>query len=230
VWPDPARYPDLRAICLFGSAARDESAADSDVDVLVVMADSSDALGLRRQLRSMKEDVNHSSQICLMTEERLRRNFADRTVFAAHLAREGRVVDDHDGVIEELLADFPVDAPVQETAGRLNSQLDVYEDLVWCGGYYLFCLADLYAWSRSGAMLALARAGEFEFDRDRVFARLGSVHPDLRAAAEVTRRLRPFWERVNRHGTAALPFSPVGSDREAKEAREACRAILEKSL
>jgi predicted nucleotidyltransferase len=229
-WPGIAEHPEVRAVCLFGSAAREEEGADSDLDVLVVVADSPDRLALRRQARSIRDSVGDSAQVCLLTEGRLRENFANRTVFAAHLAREGRVVADRDGVLTGLLEEHPKDTPVRETATRLSSQLQVYSDLSWCGGHYLFCLADLYAWSRSGAMLALARKGEFEFDRERVFDRLAAAYPDLRSATAAAKRLRPFWERVNRHGTRPLPFPAVGSDRPAVEAREACRAILEKSL
>lgn len=229
-WPALADHPAIRAVCLFGSEARGERGRDSDVDVLVVMGDTADRLALRRQARAIRASVHRSTQACLLTEDRLRENFADRTVFAAHLAREGKVLADRDGVLTRLLEEYPRDEPVWESAARLVSQLRIYSDLSWCGGHYLFCLADLYAWGRSGAMLALARRGEFEFDRDRVFACFAAAYPELRDESEIIARLRPFWERVNRHGTRALPFPPTGSNREAAKARDACGAILEKGL
>lgn len=178
----------------------------------------------------MKEEVSSSAQLCVMTEERLAHHFSNRTVFASHLAREGQVVTDPERLMSTLFEAFPAGAPVLETAAGLQSRLQAYSDLSWCGGYYLFCFSDLYALSRSGAMLALARAGEFEFGRAKVFDRLARLHPDLEEEIETTRGLRPFWERVNRGAEIPLPFVPTGSHREAEEARDACRAILAKSL
>jgi predicted nucleotidyltransferase len=219
---------DVRAICLFGSAAREQADDQSDIDVLVVVPDTVDASKMRERVRLIQTDDR--AQVRLMTEGRLRDAFTGGTVFAAHLAHEGQVVVDRDGALTALLESHPKDAPVRETAKNLASQLQAYDDLRWCGGYYLFCLSDLYAWGRSGSMLAVTRAGEFEFDRENVFTRLVVVHPDLAAPAQVIRRLRPFWETVNGRRHSSLPFPPVGAHAQAIEARDACRAILAKSL
>jgi predicted nucleotidyltransferase len=230
LWPALEDFPVVESVCLFGSAAREEERGDSDIDVLVVLSDSEDLLGLRREAKAIRAAVDEKTQICLLAERRLRENFEERTVFAAHLAREGRIVADRKGALTRLFEDFPEDQPVRESAQRLKAQLEVYSDLSWCGGHYLFCLADLYAWSRSGAMLVLARKGVFEFNRDRVFDRLSMDFPDLKEAAMVAKRLRPFWEKVNRTGSPNLPFPDTGSDREVLAAREACVAILDKGL
>lgn len=222
-------HPGVRAVCLFGSSTREDCMPDSDVDVLVVVADAPDAKLLRSQARAIRDELGDTVQVCLLTETSIREGFDNRTVFAAHLARESRIVADPDRFMTELLATHPRDAPVTETSARLRSQLEVYADLSWCGGHYLFCLADLYAWSRSGAMLALARRARFEFDRVRVFERLTAVYPELRDAAEIAIALRPFWERVNRRGTRPFPFPAVDSHRETERARDACREILEAS-
>lgn len=230
LWPVLENFSAIQAVCLFGSAAREEEGDGSDRDVLVVVGDTNDVLKLRRQARAIRNAVDENTQVALLTESRLRDNFGDRTVFAAHLAREGRIVADRDGLLTELIAMHPKDEAVSESSKRMRAQLDVYSDLSWCGGHYLFCLADLYAWSRSGAMLALARRGEFEFDRDRVFDHLAVAFPDLSQAAATARSLRPFWEKVNRPTAKAFPFSPVDSHQEVREARGACKAILEKGL
>lgn len=219
---------EIQAICIFGSAARGEQAADSDVDVLVVVPEKTDVPKVRQRVRGMR--ARSQTQMRLLTSRGLEKEFSKKTVFAAHLAREGQVIVDRDGGVTRLLERHPKNAPVNETAQNLFSRLQAYNDLAWCGGYYLFCLSDLYAWGRSGAMLALARAGEFEFDRERVFDRLTAVHGDLRAPAATIRRLRPFWEVVNRESDSPLPFPAVGSDKETVEARDACREILAKSL
>jgi predicted nucleotidyltransferase len=220
------RDENVRAVCLFGSTARGHRRADSDIDVLVVVPDGTSASEVRDRVRS--SEARQRAQLRLMSEKRLKQAFSQGTVFAAHLAHEGQVVVDRDGALTRLLESHPRDEPVRETAKDLASQLQVYDNLDWCGGYYLFCFADLYAWGRSGAMLAVARAGHFEFDRDLVFDRLHRLFPDLKEAGRHIQRLRPFWAAVNRKRSEPFPFSPVGSDAEAVEARDACRMILEK--
>jgi len=219
--------PSVRAACLFGSAARGDDDSGSDLDLLVVLEDSEDREGLREEAQAIRADLPPRTQLCVLGEKRLQENFAGRTVFAAHLAREGSIVADPDGTLTRLIDDFPRGEPVLESSSRLLAQIELYADLAWCGGYYLFCLADLYAWGRSGAMLAVARSGRFEFGRDRVFDRLGTIRPDLVEAATRIRALRPFWERVHREASSPLPFSPRGSDAQTEAARDACSEILE---
>jgi hypothetical protein len=217
----------VRGVCLFGSAARGDDDSASDLDILVVLEDGEDRERLREEARTIRAGLPPSAQLCVLGERRLRENFTGRTVFAAHLAREGRIIADPEGMLTRLIDDFPRGEPVLESSAHLRSQLEVYADLAWCGGYYLFCLADLYAWGRSGAMLAIARSGHFEFGRNRVFERLGTLYPDLAEPAATIEALRPFWERVNRKGSSPLPFPPRGSDTQAEVARDACSKILE---
>jgi predicted nucleotidyltransferase len=218
----------VRALCVFGSMARGKWDAGSDLDLLAVVPTESDASEVRTHIRTSR--LKDSAQVRLMTVKALERNLDDMTVFAAHLAREGKVISDRDGRITALLDEYPKDAPVRENARSLASQLAVYEQLDWCANHYLFCLSDLYAWGRAAAMLVLAREGAFEFDRERVFQRLGELHPNLAESAEQVRDLRPFWLLVRRRQRVDLPFPPTGSHRETAAARDACREIVHAGL
>jgi hypothetical protein len=109
----------------------------------------------------------------------------------------------------------------------LRARLEPYEDLAWCRGHYLICLADLYMLARSGAMLALAKRGVFEFGRRVVFARHAELFPELSPSVSTLRTLEPFYMRVRRGLEVPLPFSPRDTHREAMHAREACRVLLD---
>jgi predicted nucleotidyltransferase len=219
---------NVRALCMFGSVARGKWDDQSDVDLLAVVPSRSIAKALRAELRA--KHLDQAAQVRFMTPDLVAQKFHGRTVFASHLAREGKVLVDRDGAISTLIADYPVDAPVQETARGLASQLEVYREIDWCAGHYLFCLSDLYAWGRSGSMLVLARQGIFEFDRGAVFERLPEAHPELQEAAETVSELRPFWRLVRRRERGRLPFPPVGSHKETTNARDACRKIIRAGL
>jgi predicted nucleotidyltransferase len=217
--------PKIRALCVFGSVARGGADHRSDLDLLAVVPSRSDATAVRAGLKANR--VRDSAQVSLMTFDSLKHNFEEMTVFASHLAREGRVIEDRDGRITAWLDSYPRNQPVRETAANLAAQLSIYDHLDWCAGHYLFCLADLYAWGRSGAMLVLAREAVFEFDRQKVFERLAERHPDLSEAASTVNALRPFWLLVRRNERTDRPFDPAGSHEETARARDACRAILQ---
>jgi predicted nucleotidyltransferase len=220
--------PKIDALCLFGSVARGSAREGSDLDLLGVVPNRSAAQTLRAELKA--QHTFDSAQIRFMTLGSLKQDFDGRTVFAAHLAREGKVLKDLDGRLSGWMEAYPKDAPVRETAENLASQLSVYAHLDWCAGHYLFCLADLYAWGRSGAMLVLAREAAFEFDRSQVFERLREQRPDLSEASELVSKLRPFWQRVRRDERVALPFTAAGSHAQTGRARDACAAIVRAGL
>jgi predicted nucleotidyltransferase len=220
--------PKIDALCLFGSVARGSAKEGSDLDLLGVVSNRSAAQEIRAELKS--QHALGSMQVRLMTLDSLKQNFDGMTVFAAHLAREGKVLKDRQGRLSGWLDSYPKEAPVRETAANLASQLSVYEHLDWCAGHYLFCLADLYAWGRSGAMLVLAREAVFEFDRSRVFKRLREQRPDLSEASNLVSELRPFWQRVRRDERVDLPFSVTGSHARTARARDACVAIVRAGL
>jgi predicted nucleotidyltransferase len=218
-------HSSVQAVCVFGSAARGSEDDLSDLDLLVVTRGELKRSELPDQVREM--GTKGDAEIRVLSEQRLREMFARQTVFATHLAREGRVLMDDSGAITALFDGYPRDEPVKEDGGSLRARLKAYDDLAWCGGRYLLCLADLHAWGRSGAMLALARQGEFQFDRDQLFPALARRFPDLGESAEVVERLRPFWLAVRRRIHVDFPFSPNDSHEETRAARDACRQILD---
>lgn len=224
--------PNVLAACLIGSYARETSMPDasSDIDIVAIFADDADDVVRRSLVRSARGGEQKARPIELRTirYSALQRLVEQRTVYGAHLAREARIIFDHSGAFARFRAAFPLTEPIPETADHLRCRLSQYEHLDWCNGRYLFCLADLYAIGRSGAMLGLAQKGIFEFDRHRVFGRLADCYSAGRNQIQIVRELEPFYMLVRRKAgiAAELPFPPTDCHAEAITARDACNSLL----
>jgi hypothetical protein len=223
--------PDVLAACLVGSYARQSSVPDavSDVDIVAIVDDKASP-NLGRHLLKQVRSQGREPHVELRTLKRsvLARLLVERTVYAAHLARDGRVLFDRGSGFAEFQERFPLDKPVSETAHHLRTRFALYESLGWCNGEYLFCFADLYAIGRSSAMLGLAQLGIFEFDRTRVFSDFAQHYEGAASAAWTLHALEPFYMYVRRNAgdVVHLPFVPHDCHAEAEAARQASEAVL----
>lgn len=218
--------PEARAGCVVGSLARREHDSASDIDVLIVVS-VGHADVARSVRRCMPRQIGgHWLQLRIMTSERLDEIREERTVYAAHVATEAKVSFDRRRDLKRLKRAFPPGSRVEETGKSLRRRLVLYEDLEWCNGHYLACLADLYAFGRAGAILALARQGIFEFGRRTPFTTLGQVAPLLSESCSVLVALEPFYLRGRRDSRVELPFPHRNAHDAVAQARDACARIL----
>jgi predicted nucleotidyltransferase len=155
----------VRAACVLGSAARGDLDPYSDIDALVVIDEEARESVRRIRGRVPRRVGSWPLQLRIMTRARVAEIRERRTVYAAHVATESRVLFDRRRDLRRLRRAFPPGSKVLEDGARLRSGLSLYDDLDWCGGHYLICLGDLYAFGRAGAILRLARDGVFEFGR-----------------------------------------------------------------
>jgi predicted nucleotidyltransferase len=219
--------PQVRAVCVLGSVARGQADLTSDVDLLVVVAHA-DVFVARTVRRATPAQINgHSVQLRILSAERLREIREARTVYAAHVATEARVLFDRRRDIGRLRRAFPSGSTVAETGTRLRRRLDLYADLTWCNGHFLACFADLYAFGRAGAILALGRRGVFEFGRRTPFEALSILDPRLAGPSNTLLALEPFYLRDRRDAEVELPFPHRDAHETAEAARDACRRILQ---
>ncbi len=162
----------------------------------------------------------------MVTAERLEEMREARTVYAAHVATEAKVSFDRRRDLKRLKRAFPPGSCVEETGTNLRRRLALYDDLKWCNGHYLACFADLYAFGRAGAILALARQGIFEFGRSAPFATLSRVATSLSDSCSTLVDLEPFYLRGRRDSPMALPFPHRDAHGTAALSRDACARIL----
>lgn len=216
----------LQSVCVIGSTARGDCDSSSDIDLLAVAADGSVRLTeLKKSLP--KPRIERRVQLKLFNERGLRELFDRRTTFAVHILREAVPVVDRDASFERMRRRYSLDAPAQDDGSWFRVRLELYEDLDWCHGFYLFCLADCYALGRAAAILALAREGEFEFRKSRAFVRFRQRYPELSEATEVIQELEPFYLLARRNVKMNLPFPHRDCHEEAQAARDACADLVD---
>jgi len=219
------REAGVRAVCVIGSGARGDFDAASDIDLLALVDDRATADRVRARFPRAVDE--RAIQLKLVTEAQLTRLFERRSTFGVHVLREGVAVIDYFGAFEALRACHPRDAPVRNNREELLVRLELYDDIAWCQGLYLYCLADLYSIGRSAAFTVLGRQSRFEFSGTRAFDRLRREVPQLAPATERIAELRPFFLLVERDSRQSLPFPARDRHDAASAAVAACHTLVD---
>jgi predicted nucleotidyltransferase len=174
-------------VLLFGSLAREELSACSDIDLIAVHHGSvpDDVLvGLSPRL-----------SVAFYTPQRLSRLPENSPLFANHLAREGIVLHDRTGALSGTLARVePVSTTAADRLAALTERrcADVLSDPGFAPSDRLSA-AELYALTKQVALLESARRDTYEFDRHRAIKSLGESDPSLRRDIENAAALEPAW-------------------------------------
>lgn len=222
---DLGRLGGVRAVCVLGSSARGDFDNASDIDLLALVDDRETATAVRASFG--RERAGRRVQLKLLTEPRLGRLFERRSTFAVHVLREAVVVFDPLGSFAAVRKRYSPDAPVCDNREGLLIRLELYEDLDWCQGLYLYCLSDLYSIGRAAAYSILGRDSRFEFSGMRTLRAIERHRPALAGPARRIAALRPFFLLVERDQPEALPYPYRDCHQEASEARDACRTLVQ---
>lgn len=217
------RLIGVRAVCVIGSSARGDFDNASDIDLLALVDNREAGPAVRASFG--RERAGRRVQLKLLTESRLGRLFERRSTFAVHVLREAVVVVDPLGSLASVRQRHSPDAPVCDNREGLLIRLELYEDLDWCQGLYLYCLSDLYSTGRAAAYTILGRDARFEFSGMRALRALGH-RPALAGPARRIAALRPFFLLVERDQPGPLPFPYRECHSEARDARDACQTLV----
>jgi len=211
----------IRGVLLFGSIARGRSDDDSDIDILAVGADPK--ITGRALLSALPERFRRQRlAILYMTESKLSRLFEIGPAFTEHLRREGVIMYDRDGGLEQIMISAPRRSmSIDEEISMLLDRLRPLSEWAQYNGNHLACLAHLYVIGKSVVILALLRSGIAEFDHRTIFTAYRSQYPDRGGDVHLVASLQAFSRLVaGRH--CELPFGY----REAEDhARAAVAAI-----
>jgi len=222
---DLARLNEVDAVCVLGSSARGDYDERSDIDLLALVEDRGAASAVRAAFD--RERAGRRVQLKLVSEARLAGLFERRSTFAVHILREAVVVSDPGGRFAKLCEPHSRDEPVREDGAKLRIRLELYEDIEWCQGLYLYCLSDLYSIGRAAAYTILGRSSRFEFSGVRALRSVARIDPGLEQAAQRVAALRPFFQLVERDASESLPFPYRDCHQEARDARDACDALVD---
>lgn len=204
-----ADVPGVKGVALFGSVARGDAVASSDIDLIVLgTSEELTSSALRRCLSPSLSGVDIS--VRYHTPASLETYLAHWSRFGAHLRIEGRILYDMNGDLSRILtAERPIETKYEFAAQERHLARYAHADRF--GGRFLFPLAHLYRIGRTAAFAAIAKEGRLEFDRRQAFEIAADLYPDLSEEFATIAALAPFYEYVRApQSGATLPFDPVG--------------------
>lgn len=220
-------FPSIDGISLYGSVARGDATAWSDIDLLVI--GSQPRLSPARLKNSLPPAVRDRTSIIFYPTSAFRRHYEERALFIAHIRKEAKILLDRRGVLTEVLErPFVPAVDIEEGIATHLVKLAPYTDVRRFGGNFLFCLAHLYSIGKGIAMLGLAKAGAIEFNRERAFRRFGRLNPDLKREVQTIGALRPFYSLVTGRRPEPLPFSYTNAERPTRTAVAAIHALAKR--
>jgi predicted nucleotidyltransferase len=199
------RRPEA-AVCLFGSLARGRSAAQGDIDLLVVEAEERTRPTTLLHGLPVRPDDEPPLNLVTYSLSDLQRLWDSGSPIAFHIAREARVLRDPLGLMKTVLEREP-ERNAAQAASREISRLRPYRDLARFNGDLTSCFAQIYSVGRTLVMLRLGDLGQWEFDRRRCFSELAAVEPERSADVRRIASLEPFEAWRRRRPGATPPFS-----------------------
>jgi predicted nucleotidyltransferase len=220
-------HPDIGGVCLFGSVARGDFGAGSDIDLLVVGSDES--LSPSELMGELPPNLrDREVSLIYYPKSQLKRLADDNASFLLHIQQEGQVIIDRTGDLTAAM-NLPIDVreAVRSELDIEQQRLGMYDELERFGDNYLFVLMQLYAIGRSIVILALSNEGVFEYRRDRIFKLYAEQRPELASDIEVVKSLEPFYRLVVKDDESSLPFGYHGSRSKVEEALAATLRIVE---
>jgi predicted nucleotidyltransferase len=204
-------------IALLGSVARGDTTESSDVDLLVICAQT---IGRGRLQSSLPRRFRKRVSLLCTTPEDLNRQLDQGLYFIEHVRREGETLYDPRGVLKRFF-----DAPFSPDIGRelrsLVRRLRLYDRLEPFDTYHLFPLAHLYGIGKRVVILGTASAGTPHFNKKHAFAALQAFDSTLTQDLQVISELSPFYRVVGERPHQGLPFSYVNADEKVRNARAA---------
>lgn len=220
------RIRSIEAILLFGSVARGDVQAESDIDLMVIASDPIRSAEVRAALG----EEHRSTSITCHSWDTLAAARDDEWSFFVHLREEGEILYGGPRLMRGLDRTRRPDSTVWK--GRLRTELDRldrFDDLDRYSAGYNLPLARIFRSARYSCMLENTAAGETAFSRDACFDIFARRHPEVSAETEQMERLWPFHARTQGRREPPLPFEPE-AEADVVEAREAARAVLGAAL
>jgi predicted nucleotidyltransferase len=217
-------FPQVSGVCLFGSVARGDYDARSDIDLFVIGEDPQLTPSQIRRRLHLKNSPPKVS-IVYHTPETLNRSLEAGTRFLVHLQLEGQVLYDQAGLLKALQDRPPLSTPIEaEVRGQLK-RLELFERPKRFNGNFLVPLAHVFASGKAIVMATLAANQIYEFNRDAAFDAFVIRFPEARDDIETLRRLAPFAALVSKGVAEDLPFPYHDCDAELASAIEAVRRL-----
>lgn len=208
---DQLKDESVVTVVLFGSMARGDSDMQSDLDVLVVVADREARAAVLSSLRAQFDGAHWP---LVLTVASLHREAVEHPSFVAHLLDEGILLRSKSAwdALRSSLSHraFDSDALAREVRSRAK---DV-EPLLRSERFQnspITALSHLYGIARSLVIARLLQEGIHEYSWERAFDRYAQVRPELSPDLLALKDLRPYYEYARARTEADLPRGTVAT-------------------
>jgi predicted nucleotidyltransferase len=182
-------HPRVEAAALYGSVARGDSEAHSDIDLLVVCGSSCEE-DLYNEIVAVLSQRFDRVSVSVYSRRELEFLAKAKSLFLLHLKREALVLFDHAGFLERILATFEPRASYAEDFRRSLDLTSPLRTMVSGVPNELHRLAYLYSLFRVYGVYLLAERGIFEFSKARMSATLAEGHPRQEEGIDLLSGLR----------------------------------------
>jgi predicted nucleotidyltransferase len=204
-----ASRPGLDAALLFGSSARGDAQQSSDLDLLLILSDSTELARMHTGLKARRRNGElRFVSIAAHTWDSLAVLRAEDWSFSHHLASEGLpLMDTHGSLLSRLTPSRPSDAAIRREMISRCRDLERYDDLTRFTGDFFLPLLNIYIVSKQLIILANIHAGISEFRRQRAFDVAQDLFPQNAEAVAHLQSLSPVYDLSTARTPTMLPPS-----------------------
>ena len=192
-----------RFIVLFGSCARGDDNAFSDVDVLRINAR---CLSSSKLVPKRKRVVNYVDY----DAETFNVLYNGGSLFLAHIFNEGILLEGNPRSWEFLKEQFHVTTCFSGEFAKIESTLSQFRNPRVFGGHYLSALAALFTIVKNSSIFFLAQNKVYEFNKCRSIYQVAEM---MCFDSTPIVDLRLFYDRAIRELPVTLPYSPRDKSR-----------------
>jgi len=182
---------DIDSAALYGSAARGDMEAHSDIDLLLVCP-----FGRKQSVLAAVEPLLQPEfrklSVALYSRDELQFLYREHSLFLLHLKREADVLFDRRGELGPLLERFQPKQSYRSDFINSLSLLDLLRTRVRNSPNDLHRMSYTYSLFRVFGVYLLAEKGIFEFSKSRMAECLAKEYPRARTRVEALTKLRPL--------------------------------------
>lgn len=188
---------------VFGSVARGDDSAQSDLDLLIVVPGD-------EQVRSLRRDAatKELARALVLSRRAMLDEVALRPSFVAHLLDEGVVVRAGAGwgeLREALVRAATNPRLLDDEVRRRARAVEPFADAERFVNSPVTALSHLYGIARSLVIARLLQAGIREYRWQRAFDRYAELRPELGDDIHALKELRPYYDVARARPGARLP-------------------------
>lgn len=215
-------------VIVFGSRARRDSSARSDLDVILIVDAASNANQTRKAAKQIISPGKVKSSLVVYTASQLIVEIEQRPSFGAHLSDEAHFAYCADSCCKarEMVRNFIIDdRALSRELDHERESLDLFADTDRFNRHFISSLSRLYSIARSIAIIKLLQAGVHEYRWQEIFGKLSEIYPELKDDLKLLASLRPFYEYFIDRRTELIRDELPNEDDIATKIAQSVRAL-----